>query len=232
MAEIVDLLAEAPLHMRRTFPAQRTSDNMPDGAYLEVYMNGYYDWEYVPELELRDDEGPAPRPATYLQRYIPLSALQKGPVVFEGEEANLFDFYARNGWFFLSDRLHRFILDRDPHAIESAPYTVRARGSRLKHQYWAVIPSRILNALDPTSTDIEIHHKAMGDSSIKQLSFSGGCRFRESVTVGVPTFVDFYTRTWMWSDALFKEAKAEGFGNIRGVMPCERPGAGAEKYCL
>lgn len=228
MLEIVDLLAEVPLHMLRTFPAQRTPDNLPDGAYLDVRMNGYYDWEFVPEPQLSDEDGPAPRPATYGLSYVSLSALKNDPVIFDGKAAKLFDFYDRSGWFFLSDRLYRFIRDRDPQAMESAPYSVRTRGSSQTHQYWAVIPSRVLSALDPASTDVEIEHKAMGDSSIKHVRFSGGCRFRESVTAGVPTFVDYYTRRWMWSDALFKEVKAGGFRNIRGVMPCDQPSA--EKY--
>lgn len=228
MSTISELMRQVPLGETRRFPAERTPANAPDGAYLEVWMTGEYEWDLMGAPAPREEDDPKPTPAVYARISVPITALDDAPVAFDGEEKDLVDFYTWGSVFFLSDRLYRFLLDRDPGAMESKPIDVHIAGADAPLRFWAVIPARVLDALDPQSTNVEIEHKRVGDSSIRHVRFSGGCRFRADVTAGAPTFVDFYTRRWMWSDALIKDVKAAGFRNIRGLMPCDRPSA--EKY--
>lgn len=228
MLPISELMRQVPLGETRRFPAERTPANAPDGAYLEVWMNGEYAWDLMGEPALREEDGPRPAPAVYGRLATPLSALDDAPVAFKGKREDMVDLYNWASMFFLSDRFYHFLLDRDSGAMKSKPIDVRVAGSKEQCRYWATIPARVLDALDPQSTNIEIEHKRVGDSSLRHVRFSGGCHFREDVTAGAPTFIDFYARRWMWSDTLFKDVKAAGFRNIRGLLPRDRPGA--EKY--
>lgn len=228
MKTIPHLLDAVPIGEERVFLPTRPV-NVSDVGFSEVWENGdYCNLPPIGDLTVRDGGEVLPIPGVYGIPHTPISELSDRVIKFRGSARDLVDLYIPSIMLYLlSDRLHQFLLDHDPNGMESKPVQIQT-SERTTARYWAVISKRILDAIDPETTTVQIQHKRVGDSSLRHVRFSGGGQFRADVVAGVPTFIDFYRGVWTWSDQIFEDAKAAGFRNIRGRAPLNA--VAAEKF--
>lgn len=144
---------------------------------------------------------------------VPVTRMPPPHVTFKGPSRDVVDFYGTGCPVnFISDALFRLIDGIDPNSLEHVEFAVQARDSVM--HFHAVMPSRILEAVDPRRTRIVIHDEDYGGTWFRTVRFPDGIIFDNEALRGVASFTDIDAGGWHWSKELIELAKARG---IRGL---------------
>ena len=207
---IREMIEQAPEGQGQTF--ERSIADPGEERYFKVSQN----WDYLPErMEwLNYPSGTdAPWLGTRHKPRVSVSALARPNVRFKGPSKQVVDLYSTGSHaFFISDKLFRLIEEMDPGSLEHIGFEVRAKDGVLP--FHAVMPSRVLEAIDTRRTTVRIEDKLLGDGYFRKVRFPEGIVFDNDVLQGVSSFTDLDAHAWYWSKDLIAEAKSQG---IRGV---------------
>jgi hypothetical protein len=126
---------------------------------------------------------------------VPVTRMPPPHVTFKGPSRDLVDFYCLSSdVHFISDALFRLIDGIDPNSLEHVEFAVQARDS-IKH-FHAVMPSRILEAVDPRRTRVVIHDEDYGGTWFRMVRLHDGIVFDNDALQGVASFSDIDTGGW------------------------------------
>ena len=173
-------------------------------------------WDYFPERkEWLNYPAPSDEPwlGTRHKPRIPVSTLARPNVRFKGPSEQVVDLYSTSSdAFFISGKLFRLIAEMDPGSLEHLGFELRAKDGVLP--FHAVMPSRVLEAIDTRRTTVRIEDEKLGSRYFRKVRFPEGIVFDNDVLQGVSSFTDLDAHGWYWSKDLIAEAKSRG---IRGV---------------
>lgn len=142
-----------------------------------------------------------------------MSTLARPNVRFKGPSEQVVDLYSTGSHaFFISDKLFRLIEEMDSGSLEHLAFELRAKNGVLP--FHAVMPRRVLEAIDTRRTTVRIEDKDLGGWYFRTVHFPEGIVFDNDVLHGVASFTDLDAHGWYWSKDLIAEAKSQG---IRGV---------------
>jgi hypothetical protein len=208
---IGEMIEQVPEGQGQTF--ERSIGDRGEERYLKVSQN----WDYFPErMEWLNPPafGDEPWLGTRDKARISVSALARPNVRFKGPSEQVVDLYSSGGdAFFISDKLFRLIEGMDPGSLEHLGFELRAKDGVLP--FHAVMPSRVLEAIDTRRTTVRIEFDNLGGQYFRKVRFPEGIVFDNDVLQGVSSFTDLDARGWYWSKDLIAEAKSQG---IRGVV--------------
>ena len=119
--------------------------------------------------------------------------------------------------FFISDKLFRLIEGMDPGSLEHIEFELRAKDGVLP--FHAVMPSRVLEAIDTRRTTVRIEDEKLGGRYFRKVRFPEGIVFDNDVLQGVSSFSDLDSLGWYWSKDLIAEAKSQGIRGISAASP-------------
>jgi len=204
---IDDLLRQVPEGQARLF--ERPIKDVVEKRFFSVHMN----WEYNPGRLIWHNEVPFEQAPWVGSRSLPrrpIWALPQPDVTFKGPSKQIVDFYALGGEqaFFISTKLVRLIEELDPGSLDIRPIAIKAKDGVV--DYNIVMPARVLEAVDPSRTDIVVKDKNYAGQWIRSVEFPGDVVFRDEALVGVHSFADIDVRGWYWSRELIDAAKAVG----------------------
>jgi hypothetical protein len=204
---IDDLLRQVPEGQTRLF--ERPIKDVVEERFFSVHMN----WEYNPGRLTWHNKVPFEQAPWAGSRGVPrrpISALPQPEVTFKGPSKQIVDFYAVGGEqaFFISDKLARLIEDLDPGSLNRRSIAINAKDGVV--DYNIVMSARLLEAVDPSRTDVLVKYKNYAGQWIRSIEFPDGVVFRGDALVGVHSFTDVDVRGWFWSRELIDAAKAAG----------------------
>lgn len=212
---IAEMIEQVPEGQPRTF--ERSITEPGEERYLKISQN----WDYFPERKnwLNDPSGSgSPWLGTRAKPRVSVSTLPTPDVSFEGPSEQVVDLYSTGSHaFFISDKLFRLIEDMDPGSLEHIPFELRASDGALP--FHAVMPSRILEAIDTSRTTVRIDFQDLGGEYFRKVRFPQGIVFDNDALQGVATFTDLDAHGWYWSKDLIAEAKSRGIRGIAAHSP-------------
>lgn len=208
---IGEMIEQVPEGQSQTF--ERSIADPGEERYFKVSQN----WDYFPErkewLNYPSSTG-SPCFGTRRRPRISVSALARPNVRFKGPSEQVVDLYSTSSdAFFISDKLFRLIEGMDPGSLEHLGFELRAKDGVLP--FHAVMPRRVLEAIDTRRTTVRIEDKPLGGGYFREVRFPEGIVFDNDVLQGVSSFSDLDARDWYWSKDLIAEAKSQG---IRGLV--------------
>jgi hypothetical protein len=212
---IVEMIEQVPEGQAQTF--ERSIADPGDERYLKVSQNWNYDpgrleWLNYPSFEY------APWSGTRLKPRISVSTLARPNVRFKGPSEQVVDLYSTGSHaFFISDKLFRLIEEMDPGSLEHIEFELRAKDGVLP--FHAVMPRRVLEAIDTRRTTVRIKDEDLGGRYVRMVRFLEGIVFDNDVLQGVSSFSDLDTHGWYWSKDLIAEAKSQGIRGISAASP-------------
>ncbi|WP_146151128.1 imm11 family protein [Allosphingosinicella deserti] len=140
---------------------------------------------------------------------IPVAILPIPDVRFKGFSKDVVDFYHPDqDVFFISDALFRQIEQVDPASLEHVEFYVQAKDAKLP--FHAVMPRRVIEAVDPRRTRVVIKDTSYGFRVVK---FPDGVVFKSNNLQGVASFSDIDAGGWYWSKDLVDIVQSRG---VRG----------------
>jgi hypothetical protein len=219
---IPELIALVPPGQERTFPRQIE----PTGAEGRFrIVNSSFEsgnkpyalkWAQAPEAWLR------PRPATRGLSAISLASVDDPQMKFDGRPSELADFYHVDvSLYVLSPKTFGVLKELDPAAVESRPVKVKildgAGGAEL---YWAVVPTRVLEATDLSRTSMVVKHDEFlpGQFNYK-VHAADGYTLIDDVPSDVHAFVQDWSADWLWSEQLLAGCEAGGVTGLEARHP-------------
>lgn len=208
---ISQMIQQVPEGQAQTF--ERSILEPGEERYLLVSQN----WDYFPNrldwANVRSG-GNAPWLGTRHKARISVSTLPPPDVSFEGPSEDVVDLYSTGSHaFFISDKLFRLIEAMDPGSLDHIEFELRAGDGRFL--FHAVMPSRVLEAIDTSRTTVRIEDRNLGGSYFREVGFPEGIIFDNDSLQGVASFSDLDAHGWYWSKHLIAKAKSQG---IRGVV--------------
>ena len=212
---IREMIEQAPEGEGQTF--ERSIADPGEERYLKVAQN----WNYHPErlewLNYPSFED-APWSGTRLKPRISVSTLARPNVRFKGPSEQVVDLYSSSSHaFFISDKLFRLIEGIDPGSLEHLGFELRAKDGVLP--FHAVMPSRVLEAIDTRRTTVRIRDEDLGGRYVRRVRFLEGIVFDNDLLQGVSSFSDLDSLGWYWSKDLIAEAKSQGVRGISTASP-------------
>ena len=208
---IREMIEQVPEGQAQTFEPSIADPG--EERYLKVSQN----WDYFPErMEWLNYPSftSAPWLGTRNTARISVSTLARPNVRFKGPSEQVVDLYSTGSHaFFISDKLFRLIEEMDPGSLEHIEFEFRAKDGVLP--FHAVMPSRVLEAIDTSRTTVRIEFDNLGGRYFRQVGFPEGIVFDNDVLQGVSLFTDLDAHGWYWSKDLIAEAKSQG---IRGLV--------------
>lgn len=208
---IGDMINRVPEGQSQVFGA--TLPDAGEERFFQVWQN----WDYRPgRIEWRNPPSMTNAP-WFGARIAPrrsVTTLPPPDVRFKGPSGDVVDFYSTgNHAFFISDALFRLIEETDPGSLEQIAFELRAKDGTLP--FHAVMPSRVLEAVDPRRTAFAIEDQRLSTTYWRSVSFPKGIVFNNEALQGVASFVDIDAHGWYWSSDLLDLAKSHG---IRGLF--------------
>lgn len=207
---IGEMIKLVPEGQTRTF--EKSVFDPPEERYFRVWQN----WDYRPgRLEwLNSRDGPdAPWLGTRDKRRIPVTTLPPPDVTFKGPSKQVVDFYSTGCHaFFISDKLFRLIDSMDSGSLEHIEFELRSKDGALPFR--AVMPRRVLEAVDPRRTTVVVQDEPLGSRFWRSVTFPEGITFDNEALQGVTSFSDIDALGWYWSKDIIAEAKSQG---LRGL---------------
>lgn len=192
--------------------SERSIADPGEERYLQVSQN----WDYFPERTewLNYPQfSKGPWFGTRDKARISVSTLARPNVRFKGSSEQVVDLYSTGSHaFFISDKLFRLIDEMDPGSLDHLGFELRAKDGVLP--FHAVMPSRVLEAIDTRRTTVRIEFDNLAGRYFRKVNFPEGIVFDNDVLHGVASFTDLDAHGWYWSKGLIAEAKSQG---IRGV---------------
>jgi hypothetical protein len=212
---IREMIEQVPEGQSQTF--KRSIADPGEERYLKVSQN----WDYFPErFEWLNYPSSTDEPwfGTRDRARISVSALARPNVRFKGPSEQVVDLYSSSSdAFFISDRLFRLIEGMDPGSLEHIEFELRAKDGALP--FHAVMPSRVLEAIDTRRTTVRIEFDNLGGRYFRNVNFPEGIVFDNDVLQGVSSFSDLDARGWYWSKDLIAEAKSQGIRGLYATSP-------------
>ncbi len=215
---IGDLLAEVPEGQSRIFEA--IMPNINSDRFVEVVYNWNYD--AILSWKNRALPGEGPWMGSRRKSRIGLSGLVEPRLTFERDARALVDFYMPSpGVHVISENLLAIIERSDPGSLEVRPVIVEARDARVDMNM--VMPTRLLEAVDPDQCDINIVAERLDMIWLQRVRFPHGAVFASQIDESVHNFADIDVRNrWFWSTELVSTAKNAGIRGIRTKKPAGR----------
>lgn len=209
-----DLCALVSVGEQITFT--RTVDPVGDDPYfftvklMGEYMNNglvRIDWPQDPNKPSHIRNGPGDEP---------LAAFPGIRLAFQGDVRFMSDLYDLTPpLHVLSDALYRFILQRDPGSLEAVPLTLPSPEEAKIARFWLVRPSRILDAVDVTKTNVTIWRRAIRDTDRSFTTVSYEPDFAiGNLASNCMSFGEKQTKRWLWSEDLLRAAERAGFHGL------------------
>ena len=212
---IREMIEQVPEGQSQTF--ERSIADPGEERYVTVSQN----WDYFPErtewlnYPARTDE---PWLGTRHKARISVSTLARPNVRFKGPSEQVVDLYSTGSHaFFISDKLFRLIEAMDPGSLEHLGFELRAKDGVLP--FHAVMPSRLLEAIDTRRTTVRIDYDNLGGRYFRKVRFPEGVVFDNDVLQGVSSFTDLDAHGWYWSKDLIAEARSQGIRGIAAHSP-------------
>jgi hypothetical protein len=212
---IREMIEQVPEGQAQTF--ERSIADPGEERYLKVSQN----WDYFPERKewlnypAFTDE---PWLGTRDKPRISVSTLARPNVRFEGPSEQVVDLYSTGSHaFFISDKLFRLIEEMDPGSLEHLGFELRAKDGVLP--YHAVMPSRVLEAIDTRRTTVRIEDEDLAGRYFRTVHFPEGIVFDNDVLQGVGSFSDLDAHGWYWSKDLIAEARSQGIRGLYATSP-------------
>lgn len=207
---IGEMIERVPEGQLRVFePAVRN-------GYEEQYFQVRQSWDYQPDRLEWHNPPPlleAPWLGSRRKSRATLETLPAPDVMFGGPSKEVVDLYSTSGHvFFISDALFRLVVGIDPDSLEHLEFRVRASDAELS--FHAVMPRRVLEAVDTRRTKVLIKYTAVGSAYRRSVEFPEGIVFDNDKLRGVTSFTDIDAPGWYWSKDLIELAKAQG---MRGL---------------
>ena len=204
------MIKQVPEGKAQTF--ERSISDPGEERFFKVWQN----WDYRPGrlTWVNGQLGElSPRFGTRDTRRRALSAIPLPEVNFKGPSKQVVDFYSTGSQaFFISDKLFKLIESLDPGSLEHLEFKVRAKDGEMP--FHAVMPIRVLEAIDPRRTTVRIEDEDLAGWYLRHTRFPEGIVFDNDVLRDVTTFSDMDAPGWYWSKELIEEAKSIG---IRGL---------------
>ena len=212
---IREMIEQAPEGQGQTF--ERSIADPGEERYFKVSQN----WDYHPErmehLNYPSFTG-APWLGTRDTPRVSVSTLARPNVRFKGLSEQVVDLYSTGSHaVFISDKLFRLIEGMDPGSLEHIGFELRAKDGVLP--FHAVMPSRVLEAIDTRRTTVRIEDEILGGRYFRKVRFPEGIVFDNDVLQGVSSFSDLDSHGWYWSKDLIAEAKSQGIRGISAASP-------------
>ncbi len=177
MAELTigDMIARVPEGTSQIF--ERAVDDRGEERFFRVWQN----WDYRPgRLEWRNNPSQEDRPWLLARnkRARTLATLPTPDAIFKGPARQVVDFYGTGtDAYFISDDLFRLIDEIDPDSLEHAEFRVRAQEADLP--FHAVMPRRIVEAIDTRRTTVAIKDEDYAGWFFRTVRFPEGTSFRQ-----------------------------------------------------
>jgi hypothetical protein len=182
----------------------------------ERFFRIWQNWNYLPERFKWLNRPPgetAPWLGARMKPRIPVTTLPPPDVRFEGPSDEVVDLYNPGSHvFFISDRLFRLIEGFDPGSLEHIEFELRAEDGTLP--FHAVMPVRVLEAIDTRRTAVAVTDKDLAGWHYRQVTFPEGLIFDNDALRDVSSFSDVDAPGWYWSKDLLEEAKANGIQGL------------------
>jgi hypothetical protein len=222
---IGEMIEQVPEGQAQTF--ERSIADPGEERYLKVSQN----WDYFPErkewLNYPSFTG-APWFGTRNKARISVSTLARPNVRFKGPSEQVVDLYSTGSHaFFISDKLFRLIEEKDPDSLEHLGFELRAKDGALP--FHAVMPRRLLEAIDTRRTTVRIEYDNRGGQYFRKVRFPEGVVFDNDVLQGVSSFTDLDAHGWYWSKDLIAEAKSQGIRGLVADSPASPKPSGVER---
>lgn len=204
------MIAQVPEGQRRTF--ERSFVDRPEERFFRVWQNwdyrpGRLEWHNSPPIESAPWLGTAKKPR------IGVTEVATPEVTFNGPSKDVVDFFGTgNHAFFISDALFRLINEIDPGSLEHVDFRLRAKDAELP--FHAVMPRRVLDAIDTRRTTVVVGHENYAEHWVQTVQFPDGITFDNELLEDFASFSDAQQLGWYWSKDLIELAKARG---IRGL---------------
>jgi hypothetical protein len=212
---IGEMIEQVPEGQGQTFEPSITDPG--EERYLKVSQN----WDYHPErMEWLNYPSFTSGPwlGTRDAARISVSTLARPNVRFKGASEQVVDLYSTgNHAVFISDKLFRLIEEMDPGSLEHIEFELRAKDGVLR--FHAVMPSRVLEAIDTRRTTVRIEDEKLGGRYFRKVRFPRGIVFDNGVLQGVSSFSDLDAHGWYWSRDLMAEAKSQGIRGVTAASP-------------
>lgn len=207
---IAEMIERVPQGEDWTF--ERSIQEPGEERFFQVWQN----WDYRPGgLSWRNQPSMMDAPWSGCRRTarIPVSRMVPPKVEFEGTASAIVDFYSTGTHAFLiSDKLFRLIEAEDPGSLDHLAFDLVAKDGTLP--FHAVMPSRLLEAVDPRRTTVHIKDEKLADTFSRRVAFPDGVIFDNERLASVASFSDLDVPGWFWSVDLIGAAQAHG---IRGL---------------
>jgi hypothetical protein len=207
---IGEMIKQVPEGQTRRF--DRSVADSGEERYFRVWQN----WDYRPgRLEWLNSRTGVDSPwlGSRKKERIPVSTLPPPDVIFRGPAKQVVDFYSTGSdAYFVSDKLFRLIDDVDPGSLEHLSFGLRAKDEVLP--FHAVMPRRVLEAIDQRRTAVLIQDERLGSRFSRKVRFPDGILFDNASLEGVASFSDLDSPGWYWSKDLIAQAQLNG---IRGL---------------
>lgn len=182
----------------------------------ERYFQVWQSWDYGPgRLTWRNQPSmmDAPSPGSRRNARIPASGMVPPEIDFAGPASQVVDFYSTGTHAFLiSDKLFRLIEAEDAGSLDHLAFDLVAQDGTLP--FHAVMPSRLLDAVDPRRTTVQVRDEKLAEFFFRKVDFPEGVVFDNERLTGIASFSDLDVSGWFWSAGLIAAAKAHG---IRGL---------------
>jgi hypothetical protein len=208
-----DMIKQVPEGQTKLF--ERSIPDAGDERFFVATQN----WEYEPDRMKWLNPVPiqsAPWFGSREKPRISVSTVPAPDVRYDGPSADLVDFYSTTGSdaVLISDRLFRLIEDEDPGSLDHIEVQVRTADGTVP--FHAVLPLRLVEAVDPRRTSVLISYEDLGGWMVRRVTFPKGIVFNNDLLLGASSFADLDTHGWYWSKELIARAKESG---IRGIIP-------------
>ena len=210
---IGEMLEQTPEGVTRFFEAP--IQGATESRFAFVAFNHEYsypiEWEEglpfsdMPRIRARDCDG------------ISLAALPEPEIFATCRMNRLVDFYERNRMFLISNRLRDVFEQLDPGSLECRPVVIRAKDGVINFNL--ALPTRILEAVDLSRTDVRIKSTQVGKHWVKDVQFPNSVVFCDEELNEIHNFTDIDMPYWLWSRELIAAAKMAGVKGLYAKFP-------------
>lgn len=218
LTKVGDLIREVPDGETRVFT--RTFDPVgTEPPFYRVTTAGEY-----PESPRWDNAIPLndrPRPAINEWPYVRLGTAGEFQLSINASGSEIADIYkVATGLYLVSGKLLS-LLDRvDPSAFERASARMHLSTGEIVHDYSVVMPSRVVDAVDTSKTDVTITRTESPEGSrryVTHVRYALGAVMRPEMS-DAPTFLRRYGAKWYWREDVVLAAVETGARGLRAVF--------------
>lgn len=181
------------------------------------YLNASPRWLNRPNIDV------LPRPAFAGSAGIKLSTIEEGRFEVAASAAIADLYYCAVGLWVVSDRLLEVLLSLQPNDFEHRCVSMQTTSGVDIPNFNLVMPSIVLDAVDPAKTDITIEHVIGGPTGqMTIVRFDNGYLLKTSIAENLGTFREEHAGNWLWRRWVFDAAAAAGVTGVLGKPTARR----------